>query len=236
MRGLAGNGTTQGAEGLLSWWALAGVDTAVGQSPVNWLRQRVVPVDAPKSNEPLFPATLDTFHRWLADSRDLPDAGWNDGRILPTGEANPQLMVVCDMPDRDDNAANELLTGDAGKLFDAMLRAIGFTRSSIYLCALALSRPPGGLFEESAEAVLIDRMRHHIRLVDPKRVLMLGDRTSRALLSADAAVSAHGLVSLNHAGGTVDAIAIAHPRLLLLQPGAKTESWRALQYLIEGKN
>lgn len=233
MRGLTGNETASAVEGLLAWWTLAGVDTAVSESPVNWLKPRIAPASPSAPVTPATPDSLDQFHIWLAEHRDLPDAAWGGRRILPVGQASPRVMIISDMPDQGDDAAGALLSGDAGKLFDAMLRAVGIGRADIYLCSLALSRPPGGMVEQSDEAALVERMRRHIKLVAPKNVLLLGDRTSRALLAANAAPRLRGLSPLNHEGGTVDAIATLHPRLLMLQPAAKAECWNALQHLVK---
>lgn len=241
MRGMAGIGTAQAVDALMSWWALAGVDTAVDEAPVNWLRPKPSPRRAaasspaspPEPIRPALPDTLESFHAWLAAAADLPEAAWNDRRVLPVGPAAPRLMIVTDLPEMDDMHAGALFAGDQGRLLDAMLRAMGFARDAVHIASLAVTRPPGGLVEERTEAALADRMRHHIRLVAPASVLLLGERTGRALQATDVAARPAGLSSLNHAGGTVPAIATFHPRLLLRQPHAKAECWRALQLLVQ---
>lgn len=227
----------------MRWWALAGVDSAVSETPVNWLRPVLSPTataralnrPAPADDIPpdTLPNRLDAFHAWLADSPVLQEAAWAGPRILPSGPAAVPLMVVCDMPDIADGERGALLSGDAGELFDAMLAAIGLARENIYLSSLALTRPPGGILSDTDEAILAARMRHHIKLAGPRRLLLLGERTNRALMTAGATQRISGLRSVNHGGGTVEAIAIRHPRFLLKQPTAKADSWRALQYLIE---
>lgn len=239
---MAGIGTAQAVDALMSWWTLAGVDTAVGEAPVNWLRPKPSPrrmsaspaaASAPEAARPVLPDTLDSFHAWLATAADLPEAAWSDRRVLPVGPATPRLMIVTDLPEMDDMHAGALFTGDQGRLLDAMLRAMGLARDAVHIASLAITRPPGGLVEERTEAALADRMRHHIRLVAPATVLLLGERTGRALQATDGAARPAGLSPLNHAGGTVPSIATFHPRLLLRQPLAKAECWRALQLLVQ---
>ncbi|CAN5310582.1 hypothetical protein BH10PSE12_BH10PSE12_00240 [soil metagenome] len=237
-------GPTVAVDALLSWWALAGVDSAVSELPMNWLRP--VPVAAPRARPGAVPSaapvadapaalpdTLETFHIWLADNPTLIEAAWAGPRIAPVGPADAALMVICDMPDMADGEHGALLSGEAGELFNAMLRAIGLDATQIYLASLAVARPPGGILADSDEAGLAMRMRHQVRLARPKKLLLLGERTSRALTATSASNRGSGLRSVNHEEGTVDAIAIRHPRFLLKQAGAKAESWRALQYLIE---
>jgi DNA polymerase len=89
------------------------------------------------------------------------------------------------------------------------------------------------MVEASDLAHVADRIRLHVHLAAPRRLLLLGDRTARALLPTDGADRSAGLRPFSHDGGTVPAIATFHPRLLLSQPAAKAECWRALQSLIE---
>jgi DNA polymerase len=241
-------GPAVAVDALLSWWTLAGVDMAVSELPMNWLRP--IPAPPPRSHAvapspgpgqgiaaapPVdrFPETLGAFQAWLADSPTLIEAAWAGPRLAPVGPANARLMVVCDMPDIADGDQGALLSGEAGQLFDAMLRAIGIAREHVYIAALAAIRPPGGMMTDSDEAALAMRMRHHIRLADPQGLLLLGERTSRALTATGTSEKGHALRSVNHEGGRVPAVAIRHPRFLLKQAGAKADSWRALQFLIE---
>src|SRR3546814_2457178 len=62
-------------------------------------------------------------------------------------------------------------------------------------------------------------MRTYVMLAAPRRLLLLGDRTIRALLPA----ADSGSRVFNHDGGTLPVFATFHPRLLLGQPAAKAE-------------
>lgn len=235
MRGVVQNGPADSVESLLSWWALAGVDHAVNELPVNWLRPAVAPIrpkDAPQGDA-ILPDTLDAFHAWLASNPSLHEAGWSSQRILPAGTQNAAIMVICDLPDAEDTETGSLLSGNTGALFDAMLAAIGRSRQDIYLSSLSVARAPGGILSDQDLEILATRMRHQIALAAPQRILLLGEKTNRALLAADTLEQPSGLQSINHPAGTVPATASRHPRFLLRQPEAKAQSWRALQYLVE---
>lgn len=243
MRGSLQDNRAAAADAYLAWWALAGVDCAVAEQPGSWLRaaegpRAPIPAQAPASPDmgtPAArdkPATLDLLRASLATDAQ-PEAPWPGPLILPQGGTDAPLMVVVDMPDPADMTAGALLADRAGLLFDAMLRAIGLARADIYLASLFLSRPPGGMVEPAQLTAAVDRMRTHVALARPRRLLLLGDRTGRALLPPDEAGGAQGLRNFNHDGGTVPAVATFHPRLLLTQPAAKAECWRSLQCLIE---
>ncbi|WP_442802210.1 uracil-DNA glycosylase family protein [Sphingobium sp. CR2-8] len=237
MRGLLQNDAVA-ADAYLAWWQLAGVDCAIGETPVNWLRPvaaRPSPSPAAVSAAPVIdkPRTLESFLVWLADDPAQPEQRWAGPRIAPTGGAQAALMVVTDLPDPVDMGEGRLLADRAGLLFDAMLRAIGLDRDAIHLASLFTARPPGGMVEASDLEIAATRMRTHISLARPHRLLLLGDRTIRALMSTDGASLPNSLRQFNHDGGTVPAVATFHPRLLLTQPAAKAECWRTLQSLIE---
>ncbi|WP_336960154.1 uracil-DNA glycosylase family protein [Sphingobium aquiterrae] len=246
----------------MAWWSLAGVDCAIGEAPVNWLQPPArparaldssPPAAAPSPSAPIAPAPsaaprwptdIAAFRRWLADSQDILEAAWPGPRILP-GEAenaaeNVDVMVITDMPDADDIAGGALLGGDAGRLFDAMLAAVGLDRGQCHIASLAVARPIGGLMRDEDLKPLAERMLYHIGLAAPRRLLVLGDRTVRALGATDGGAAlrddAGNLRPVNHGDGIVDAIATLHPRLLLKQPEAKAACWQQLQFLVKGQS
>jgi DNA polymerase len=223
----------------LEWWHDVGVDCEIDDAPRDWLAR--IPVaekmpgvvaDAPLA-APKLPETLAEFVSWRSGS-DIPEAGW-PGRALPTqGDIASGLMIVVDMPDREDDAAGGLLAGAAGRLFDRMLAAIGRDRQSVYLTALAVKRPPAARVTEDVAQSLEALLRHHVALAAPKRLLALGNAASRAITGMDVADARGGLRGVNYEGGTVEVVASFHPRFLLERPAAKADAWRDLQLLIEG--
>jgi DNA polymerase len=175
------------------------------------------------------PQSLEAYRTWLAEDASQPERRWPGAVILPDGPTHAPLMVITDMPDPADMSAGRLLADRAGQLFDAMLRAIGLSRAQVHITSLFLSRPPGGMVEAADLATVATRLRTHVALASPQRLLLLGDRTIRALSPS----AENSLQFFNHDGGTVPAFATFHPRLLLGQPAAKAECWRVLQRLIE---
>ncbi|ALR21077.1 uracil-DNA glycosylase family protein [Sphingobium baderi] len=235
MRGALQINLSAAADAYLEWWAAAGVDCAVSEAPVHWLRPAPVTITKPTVAAPVpaMPATLAAFHDWLASEATQPERRWAAPPIMPAGPQSAPLMIVTDMPDPADMNANSLLADRAGTLLEAMLQAIGMSRPDVYIASLFAARPPGGMVEAGDIDFAARRMRAHVALAAPERLLLLGDRTARALLPPDASDSANSLRFFNHDGGTLPAIATFHPRLLLGQPAAKAECWRALQSLIK---
>lgn len=239
MRGLMQDEAALGADAYLAWWQLAGVECAVAETPVNWLRPAVAATaSAAQSTVPIAPPVakpqdLQAFQTWLANDAGQPEQRWAGRAIMPMGPVDAPLMIVTDIPDPADIEQGALLADRAGALFNSMLRAIGLGRADCYIASLFFSRPPGGMVEASDIASAAARMATHVHLARPRRLLLLGDRTIRALMPTDGGEGSDALPAFNHDGGTVPVIATFHPRLLLTQPAAKAQCWRALQSLIE---
>lgn len=231
---------------VLEWWREAGVDTLIDEAPRNWLAAEAAPAPAPvrpaptaRSDVPApaaldFPDTLPAFEAWrLGDA--APEARWPGVRVGAQGKADGGLMVLLEMPERDDTP-DRLLGGAPGALFDRMLAAMGQSRPAIYLAPMAVVRPISGRIPVEAEPSLAKLIRAQVALAAPKALLILGNAASRALLGTDVARARGHLHVINHQGGkgSVTAVASFHPRFLLERPAAKAEAWKDLQLLIGG--
>jgi len=230
----------QTAASALEWWRDAGVDTLVDEDPRDWLA-RLEPSRAQPSAEPAvtsapadtLPDTLDAFLAWRV-SDAAPEAIWGSPRIAPIGAAGASLMLLLDMPEQEDAASGNLLSGPAGRLLDRMLAAIGHRRESVAIATLAVSRPLTGQLPSEMEPRLAELAQHHIGLIQPEKLLLMGQAASRALLGTDGWANRGSLREVNHSGRNMIALASLHPRFLLERPAAKAESWKHLQLLIGG--
>ncbi|MET3826914.1 DNA polymerase [Sphingomonas sp. PvP055] len=185
------------------------------------------------------PTDLEAFSTWRGGS-EAPESGWSGSSILATGNPKSDIMIVTDVPDRDDAESGTLLSGAAGRLFDRMLAAIGRDRSSVYIAPMCTIRPVAGRIAPEIEQRLGELIRHHVAIVEPKRLFVLGNAPSRALIGADVPRARGRLQWVNVEVGqsgksiAVEAVASFHPRLLLERPAEKARAWKDLQMLIAG--
>lgn len=233
----------QAAASAIDWWRDAGVDTLIDEAPHNWLaapapRATAAPATAVTEGLAL-PDTLAAFEAWRAGPH-APEAAWPGDAMPAQGAADSRLLVLIDMPERDDAQTGVLISGAAGRLFDRMLAAIGHSRDSIYLVPLCAKRPAAGRIAPEDENRLGEIARHHLALVRPERVLLMGNAPSRAVLGADMLRIRGLLRGINPEEGklargsnevTMQAVASFHPRYLLERPAAKAEAWKDLQML-----
>ena len=215
----------------LDWWREAGVDVVVDESPRDWLAREIVPapVAEPAPVVTTLPASLAEFLAWRV-SDAAPESTWRGASAAASGPPDAALMVLVDCPDQGDR--ERLLGGAAGTLFDRMLAAMGSSRAAVHLAAVCAKRPVGGRMPADVTAELHRLARHHVGLVRPKRLLLMGDAASRALLAADVVRARGNLHLVDHDGGQTAAVASFHPRWLLENPARKADAWRDLQLLM----
>lgn len=213
----------------LDWWREAGVDVLVEETSRDWLA-RAAPIEArPVAVPDALPETLAEFLAWRVGAA-APEAAWRGVSIAATGPLDAELMVLVDCPDRGD--ADCLLSGPAGKLFDRMLGAMGVSRDAVHLAAVCARRPVAGRMPREVEAELQRLARHHLGLLAPRRLLLMGDAAARALLGTEVLRARGRLHTVNHEGGETAAVATFHPRLLLERPAQKADAWKDLQLLM----
>lgn len=243
MGGESGRFDQAEAASLLSWWLDAGVDVAVAERPRNWLMQASpVPFPAASSDgrdqpggdlhprhgaaaqRESAPDNLQAFHAWLKQASDLPLFHSGAARALPHGPAAAEVMLISDLPSRECAAEGKPIGGEAWELTTRMLKAAGLTPEQAYVASLSCFPAPGQRIDAQSLERCAQTMRRHIALVGPKRILLLGDGPSRALLG-QAAVQARGRT---HRIDGVPAVATLHPRQLLQRPSDKAHAWRDL--------
>jgi DNA polymerase len=234
----------------LNWWEEAGVDMFVDEEPRDWLAQPAtsapLPIDAAPDRPPVaatspqsaaphaaaavpaaLPADLAAFRRFLLQDASVP--GPPAARIDATGDPASGAMLILDMPEQGDRAAEQLLSGEVGQLFDKMLGAMGLSRETAYLVPLSPARSASGRLTPDIVATLGTLMRHHIALVRPKRLLLLGDAPTRALLGFGCVEARGRSHEISGDFGQIPAIASFHPRLLIQTPDRKKAAWADLQ-------
>lgn len=232
-------------ESLTGWWTLAGVDSAVGDTPINWLADNdsVNPAKAPvspsngnanvtvASQTPsiAWPNDIATLRQMVTDGAALPGNDLGPVHIPPIGPDSSATVIISDLPDLAD--ANEATAGTSAMhiLLARMLAAIGINISDCYRTWLATTVPATGELPDQLLPELGSYMRHQLGLIKPTSVIILGSSACKALLDADLMNARAELRNVNHDGRNMAALTTFHPRTLIARPAMKAQAWRDLQ-------
>jgi uracil-DNA glycosylase len=144
------------------------------------------------------------------------------------GDRNAEWLFVGEAPGADEDAQGEPFVGQAGRLLDNMLAALGLRRHRfVYIANVLKCRPPNNRTPEPLEVEscrpYLDRQ---IALLAPKLVVALGKSAATTLLNVDASIaSLRGRV---HRYQGVPLIVTYHPAYLLRNLPDKAKAWEDL--------
>lgn len=148
--------------------------------------------------------------------------------VLGVGDRNADWLVIGEAPGAEEDAQGEPFVGQAGKLLDAMLAAIGLQRGdNVYITNVLKSRPPDNR-DPAADEVAACRpyLLAQIELIQPKLIVVLGRFAAQSLLDTDASVE--HLRGRVHAFRNVPLVVTYHPAYLLRKPTDKALAWEDL--------
>jgi DNA polymerase len=153
--------------------------------------------------------------------------------VFADGNPEAKLMVVGEAPGADEDRMGLPFVGQAGKLLDRMLAAIGLDRTTAYITNIVYWRPPGNRNPTGAElATCLPFLERHIELVNPAVLVLAGGISAKALLNVTEGITKlRGRWFSYQPPGLAKPIptrAIFHPAYLLRTQAAKREAWRDL--------
>ncbi|MCF8471541.1 MAG: hypothetical protein K9G27_01985 [Sphingomonadaceae bacterium] len=229
-------------ESLTGWWALAGLDSAVSDSAVNWLADDALEktptaplVDTPakKPAEPVkapasaWPTDIAELRQMVASGAPLPGNAYGPVRFPSVGPISCDVMVISDLPDII--ATPETTMPLNAALLHRMLSAVGIDVTDCYCTWLATSMPSTAEVPENDLPELAAFMRHQIQLIGPTSLVILGSAACKALLGQELMQARAELCDVEHDGLNVPTLVTFHPRTLIARPAIKKQAWSDLQ-------
>ena len=208
------------------WYAVPA--DAAAQAPVSE-REDSMPPPAPNGSAAAT-AGWEVLRQLVVDCRACGLCKQRKQAVFGVGaEAGPWLFVG-EGPGADEDEQGEPFVGQAGRLLDNMLAAIGCRRGhDTYIANVVKCRPPGNRTptaeEAAACAAFLDRQ---IELVAPKLIVALGKTAIARLLGTEASVaSLRGKV---HRYRGIPVVVTYHPADLLRSLVEKAKAWEDLLF------
>jgi DNA polymerase len=153
--------------------------------------------------------------------------------VFGVGDERAEWLFVGEGPGAEEDARGEPFVGQAGKLLDNMLAAIGLKRGdNVYIANIVKCRPPGNRTPEPAEADACEPyLARQIGLIEPRLIIALGKVAARNLLGTEATIAS--LRGRAHAYHGTPLIVTYHPAYLLRNLGDKAKAWEDLCFAVD---
>ena len=150
--------------------------------------------------------------------------------VFGVGDEQADWLLVGEAPGAEEDRLGEPFVGQAGRLLDNMLAAIGLRRGeNVYIANVLKCRPPGNRDPEPQEVALCaPHLARQVALIRPKLVVAMGRFAAQTLLGTDAAIAR--LRGRVHRYAGVPLIVTYHPAYLLRNLPDKAKAWADLLF------
>ena len=150
--------------------------------------------------------------------------------VFGVGDEQAEWLLVGEAPGAEEDTRGEPFVGQAGRLLDNMLAAVGLRRGeNVYIANVLKCRPPGNRNPEPLE---VERCSPHLErqidLIGPKLVIAMGRFAAQTLLGTDASIAS--LRGRLHRYRGVPLIVTYHPAYLLRNLPDKAKAWEDLLF------
>ena len=148
--------------------------------------------------------------------------------VFGVGDENADWLFVGEGPGAEEDARGEPFVGQAGRLLDNMLAAIGLKRGhDVYIANVVKCRPPGNRVPEPLEAARCEPyLLRQMQLIQPKLIVALGKTAASNLLHTEASISS--LRGRLHQFRGMPLLVTYHPAYLLRNLADKAKAWEDL--------
>jgi uracil-DNA glycosylase len=152
--------------------------------------------------------------------------------VFGVGNEQARLVFVGEAPGREEDLQGEPFVGEAGKLLDRIIFAMGLTRAEVYICNVLKCRPPRNrdpLPEEIATCEPF--LRRQLKAIQPLVIVTLGKFAGQTLLRSDTPITRLRGQWQEYQG--IALMPTLHPAYLLRNPAAKKEVWEDMQQVVQ---
>ena len=148
--------------------------------------------------------------------------------VFGVGNAAAEILIVGEAPGRDEDLQGEPFVGAAGQLLTKMLKAMGLSRSDVYITNILKCRPPQNRDPERDEVESCEPfLRKQIDAMGPRIIIAMGNFAAKTLLRTTT-----GITRLRGTFYTYHGIPVMptfHPAYLLRNAEGKRPAWSDLQ-------
>ena len=149
---------------------------------------------------------------------------------LVYGVGNPQasLVLVGEAPGREEDQQGTPFVGEAGRLLDRILLAMGLRREDVYICNVLKCRPPQNRDPQPEEVATCEAfLVRQIAAIKPQVIIGLGRFAVHTLLKSKIPISRIRGEWQSYQG--IPLMPTYHPAYLLRNPEGKKDVWEDMK-------
>ncbi|MEM6808114.1 MAG: uracil-DNA glycosylase [Pseudomonadota bacterium] len=150
--------------------------------------------------------------------------------VFGVGPRDARLMVIGEAPGAEEDRTGEPFVGRAGHMLDAMLRAIGCDRDTVFIANTIKCRPPGNRDPRVDEVTACnDYLEQQLTAVAPDVVIAVGRIAAQRLLQVEMPLGRMRGKTHQLPDRDVPLVVTYHPAYLLREPAQKARAWEDLK-------
>ena len=217
--------------------AASGVSASAGKTPAATSAASATPTAAGAARQTPPPATSDPAWEALRQQVSVCElcelSRSRTQTVFGVGNPNADLMIIGEAPGAEEDQRGEPFVGRAGKLLDAMLRAVGFSREQVFIANILKCRPPENRNPKPEEVASCEPyLQQQIARVRPKLLLAVGRVAAQNLLKSETPIGKMRGRRYQYGADEIPVIVTYHPAYLLRSPREKRKSWQDLQFML----
>ncbi|TLM61383.1 MAG: uracil-DNA glycosylase [Deltaproteobacteria bacterium] len=176
--------------------------------------------------------SLEEVRAALGDCQRCGLCGTRKTLVFGVGNPSARLVLVGEAPGREEDEKGEPFVGEAGRLLDRILFAMGLSRDDVYICNVLKCRPPNNRDPEPDEIATCEPfLIRQLAAIQPQMIVALGRFAIQTLLQTKAPISRLRGTWQQYQG--IPLMPTYHPAYLLRNPAGKREVWSDMKQVME---
>jgi len=168
--------------------------------------------------------TLEHIRKTLGDCKRCKLGTTRKNLVFGVGNPKARLVFVGEGPGADEDEKGEPFVGDAGRMLNRIITAMGIRREDVYICNVVKCRPPGNRNPEADEiGACAPFLLRQIKSVKPEAIVALGKFAAQTLLETKEPISKLRGRFRNFHG--IPLMPTYHPSYLLRTGGNSDSFW-----------
>jgi DNA polymerase len=174
---------------------------------------------------------LDDIRANLGDCQRCRLGKTRQALVFGVGNPHARLVLVGEAPGREEDEKGEPFVGEAGRLLDRILFAMGLRRDQVYICNVLKCRPPNNRDPEAEEIATCEPfLIRQLAAIRPVLIVALGRFAIQTLLQSKVPISRVRGSWQQYQG--IPLMPTYHPAYLLRNPNSKREVWADMKQVM----